>query len=424
MTEPSRGTSPAVAHLREHWRWYTLGGATILSYIIWGATGPLVLAALLLFIVAGLLTGSRRTVMGLRGKRKGRILAGAGIVALLAAGAVHDTDPPPTPPVATGATTPADPPAPAPNPVTSEPSPPPAEPEPAVSAETEPATQAEAEPEIAEVVAEPGTALAVLTDLPVKGRAAKTGYDRDLFQYRAYDQDRNGCDVRNDILRRDLDEVVIKADSNGCVVTSGTLQDPYSAELIQFERGQDTSNDVQIDHVVALSDAWQKGAQGWDDNTLREFGNDPLNLLAVAGQVNSQKGDGDAATWLPPNKSYRCGYVARQVAVKHKYDLWLAEAERDAIQRILSDCPDEPLPVAETVDLAPELSVAPEPELATAPVGLVGSGAEDEPEEDLDPDFGTCKEAIKAGYGPYDKDRDPEYHWYRDGDKDGTVCER
>lgn len=153
--------------------------------------------------------------------------------------------------------------------------------------------------------------------LEVKGRAPKTGYDRDLFGYREVDTDRNGCDVRNDILRRNLAMMEIKAGTSGCVVDSGVLADPYGGGTVTFRRGADTSNDVQIDHVVALSDAWQKGAQQWDADKLRQFRNDPLNLLAVDGGLNAQKGDGNTATWLPPNKAFRCEYVARQVAVEH-----------------------------------------------------------------------------------------------------------
>jgi hypothetical protein len=103
---------------------------------------------------------------------------------------------------------------------------------------------------------------------------------------------------------------------------------------------------VQIDHVVALSDAWQKGAQQLSADTRRVFANDSLNLLAVDGPTNQGKSDGDAATWLPPSKPYRCPYVARQVAVKAKYGLWVTGAERDAIARILSTCPMQALPTA------------------------------------------------------------------------------
>ena len=187
--------------------------------------------------------------------------------------------------------------------------------------------------------------MATLRSLPVKGRAPRTGYDRGLFGQLWYDVDRNGCDTRNDILRRDLTEVELKPETHGCLVLSGVLQDPYTGTVIQFVRGIATSNAVQIDHVVALGDAWQKGAQQLDLEKRRALANDPLNLLAVEGSANASKGDGDAATWLPRNKSIRCAYVARQVAVKAKYRLWVSEPERDAVERILSACPSEPLPV-------------------------------------------------------------------------------
>ncbi|MFC7657082.1 HNH endonuclease family protein [Pseudonocardia benzenivorans] len=130
---------------------------------------------------------------------------------------------------------------------------------------------------------------------------------------------------------------------------TGSLHDPYTGKNISFVRGQGTSEAVQIDHVVALSDAWQKGAQQLDPATRTLLGNDPLNLLAVDGPTNQSKGDGDAATWLPPTKSYRCDYVARQVAVKQKYGLWVTAAERDAIAGVLAGCPGEPLPPDSTI---------------------------------------------------------------------------
>lgn len=186
------------------------------------------------------------------------------------------------------------------------------------------------------------SALAALDTLPVKGRAPKTGYTRDQFGDSWLDLDRNGCDARNDVLQRDLTDAVIASDD--CRVLSGTLTDPYTGLTMAFVRGEDTSSEVQIDHVVALSDAWQKGAQQLSEAQREAFANDPLNLLAVEGSVNQAKGDGDAATWLPPQKAYRCAYVARQVAVKQRYAIWLTAAEYDAIARILSTCPDQPLP--------------------------------------------------------------------------------
>ncbi|HEX8519261.1 MAG TPA: HNH endonuclease family protein [Pseudonocardia sp.] len=194
-----------------------------------------------------------------------------------------------------------------------------------------------------------GGAATTLASLPVKGRAPKTGYTREQFGPAWADVDRNGCDTRNDVLKRDLEGETFKPGTRDCVVAAGTLDDPYTARRIAFTRGQSTSDDVQIDHVVALSDAWQKGAQQLDDATRRNLANDPLNLMAVDGPTNQGKGDSDAATWLPPNRPFRCKYVARQVAVKAKYHLYVTDAERDAISKVLAGCPGEPLPTDRTL---------------------------------------------------------------------------
>ena len=193
---------------------------------------------------------------------------------------------------------------------------------------------------------EAGSARAALAGLAVKGRAPRAGYDRALFGQAWADVDRNGCDTRNDVLRRDLTAYHLKTGTQGCLVLSGTLGDPYTATTIAFVRGTATSAKVQIDHVVALSDAWQKGAQQWSTARRTTFANDSLNLLAVDGLTNQRKSDGDAATWLPPSKRYRCPYAARQVAVKAKYGLWVTGAERDALAGILVKCPSQSLPTA------------------------------------------------------------------------------
>ncbi|PRB69326.1 HNH endonuclease family protein [Arthrobacter sp. MYb213] len=180
--------------------------------------------------------------------------------------------------------------------------------------------------------------LTQLETIRVKGRAPKTGYTRDQFGKGWKDPDRNGCDARNDTLARDLENVVFKQARVNCVVLSGVFHDPYTGETINFQRGQTTSSKVQIDHVVALSDAWQKGAQKWDPQIRLEFANDPLNLMASDGSANASKGDKDAATWLPPNKQFRCAYVSRQTQVKAKYDAWMTTAEHTAINTILKSC--------------------------------------------------------------------------------------
>ena len=183
-----------------------------------------------------------------------------------------------------------------------------------------------------------------LNSLSVKGRAPKTGYARDQFGKQWADINRNGCDTRNDILKRDLTGVVLKPKTHDCVVLVGVLLDPYSGKTINFVRGNVTSMAVQIDHVVSLSNAWQTGAFKLTFSQRTQFANDPLNLLAVDGPLNSQKGDGDAATWLPPLKSYRCKYVARQIAVKIRYGLWVTPPEKSAMKSILAKCPKETLP--------------------------------------------------------------------------------
>ncbi|MGD7003732.1 GmrSD restriction endonuclease domain-containing protein [Corynebacterium halotolerans] len=289
-----------------------------------------------------------------------------------------------------------------------------------------------------------GSALAALEVLTVKGRAPKTGYDREQFGPRWADVDRNGCDTRNDILARDLQAETFDPDTQNCVVLTGILDDPYTATEIHFQRGQDTSEAVQIDHVVDLSDAWQKGAQHLDETTRTAFANDPLNLLAVDGPTNAQKGDGDAATWLPANRSFRCDYIARQIAVKARYHLWVTAAEKDAMARVLTDCPDQVLPTDETaatayqvdttapqsptLEPAPRFPAAEPPAPAPAPEplapALAPAPAPQAPVQGgTDPQFTSCAKAKAAGHGPYTAGIDPEYHWYGDGDNDGINCE-
>ncbi|MFB7252503.1 DUF1524 domain-containing protein [Microbacterium sp. NPDC056234] len=278
------------------------------------------------------------------------------------------------------------------------------------------------------------TALEVLETIPVKGRAPKTGYDRDLFGQRWLDVDRNGCDTRNDILIRDLQGETL---SGPCKVLTGMLDDPFTGARIDFVRGQGTSELIQIDHVVALSDAWQKGAQQLTPDQRATFANDPLNLLAVDGSANAQKGDGDAATWLPSNKSFRCEYVARQVAVKATYGLWVTQAERDAIARVLTACPDQPAPTSTFAAVVP----APEPQPVVeapapveqpaqpAPVPLVEQPVQPappaQPAQPAPPSnvyYENCTAVRNAGAAPI-RTGDPGYSRKLDRDGDGVACE-
>ena len=263
-------------------------------------------------------------------------------------------------------------------------------------------------------------ALGALALLVVRDAAPQMGYRRDLFG-QAWSDDvtvedgHNGCDTRNDILRRDLTGVQLKVGTNGCVVLSGTLDDPYSAETIAFVRGAATSDAVQIDHLVALSDAWRSGAQLLTADQRQDLANDPLNLLAVSGPLNQAKGDSDAASWLPPNVAFRCAYVIRQIQVKTRYALWVESAEHDAMARILTDCGDGP-----QVTEAPPASSTPvrrrtttTPVRSPAVVAQTASGSAS---------FTNCAAARAAGAAPLLRGQ-PGYSDSMDGDLDGVACE-
>lgn len=181
-------------------------------------------------------------------------------------------------------------------------------------------------------------ALTVLEKLEVKGRAPKTGYSRDQF-YDTWPKE-NGCNLRQRILKRDFGDTAV-LDSDNCTVISGKFYEPYTGEMMEFKEKAQISKGIQIDHIVALSDAWQKGAQYKDKSVRFEIATDPLNLIAADASANMQKSDGDAATWLPKNKSFRCQYVSRQISVKYKYALWVSSAEKDAMKKVLEKCPNE-----------------------------------------------------------------------------------
>jgi hypothetical protein len=234
-------------------------------------------------------------------------------------------------------------------------------PDPAASA---PASAPTPEPTAAPVVAE--NALDLLATLPIKGKAPKTGYDREVSFGAAWlDVDHNGCDTRNDVLATDATGETY---DGSCTVLTGTVYDPYTDTTITFVRGADTSSLAQVDHRVALLNAWETGAQNISQEQREALANDPDNLIVVDGKTNSQKGAGDAATWLPPNKAYRCTYVAAQIQVKAKYGLWVTQAEHDVMSTLLNACngpvtlvpstpaattPATAAPAAPTVDPAP-----------------------------------------------------------------------
>lgn len=185
-------------------------------------------------------------------------------------------------------------------------------------------------------------AMAVLNKLPVKGKAAKTGYSRDRFGPAWTDKAKgvlwagNGCDTRNDILKRDLKNPTL---SGKCKVMSGVLNpDPYTGKVIHFKRGKESAK-IQIDHLIPLGNAWVTGAQQLPESKRVALANDPRNLLAVDGPANGAKGDRDASGWMPPNRKIWCQYIEAQINVKHIYGLWVTSAEKNAMMKVLSRCP-------------------------------------------------------------------------------------
>lgn len=178
-------------------------------------------------------------------------------------------------------------------------------------------------------------AVALIKKVRTKGRGPKTGYDRDEFGYAWMDNapggipfSHNGCDTRDDVLKRDGEDVVFRSGSN-CVLKSMTLADPYTGKEIEWTKTDAAA--VQIDHVMPLSYDWQMGAAQWNEGKREAIANDPLNLIPVDGPTNGAKGDSGPATWLPPNKAIRCAYAVRVAQVSLKYDLPVTTADKAAM---------------------------------------------------------------------------------------------
>ncbi|QAU52539.1 HNH endonuclease family protein [Corynebacterium pelargi] len=196
---------------------------------------------------------------------------------------------------------------------------------------------------VPEAITPPAPSHGVVDQLSIRGPEAIPPYDRDAFG-QAWSDDvnvpggHNGCDTRNDMLQRDLRDIEFKANTRNCVVASGYLQDPYSGRGHHFVKGNRTSTEVQIDHVIALADAWESGAWRWDPDLRRNFANDPANLQATLAEENQNKKAKTADQWLPSDPAYVCTYVQRQVDLKLHYQLSVTQQEHDAMARVLAGC--------------------------------------------------------------------------------------
>jgi len=287
------------------------------------------------------------------------------------------------------------------------PSPPP--PPTAVGGPVDQPSSATPAPSATELETIPGSALDTLINkLTVARPQADTSYARAKFGSAWEDVDGNGCDQCNDVLRRDLRNRHTVPGTGGCILAKGDLKSPYSGETVFFVKGEPG---VQIDHVVALKNAWMHGASTWTDKERVKYANDFLNLLPVESELNQAKSDSD--TWLPAKN--RCQFAARKIAVKDKYQLSVSAEEADVLTDVLEACPQQKLPTVKSAQPPkPKPIGEPKPQPAPEPTA--------EPESGADPHYGTCAEAKANGYGPY-RSGDTEYDWYKDQDGDGITCE-
>jgi hypothetical protein len=260
-------------------------------------------------------------------------------------------------------------------------------------------------------------ALVVLAGIPVANEHG-AGYDRDLFAY-GHDDDGDGCDTRAEVLVRDS-LTPAQVDPVACTVVAGDWYSPYDGVTWSGPA------ELQIDHVVALKEAWDSGAYTWDAARRAAYGNDladPRTLRAVTGSLNQAKGDKDPSNWMPPNLTDWCRYAVDWIAIKARWGMSMDQSEAGRLRNILTDrCPGAtiaPWPPAGGATAAPSAPPVTAPAAPVVPApppspeGMVG----------LDPQFSSCKQAKAAGYGPYVRGTDPEYDWYRDADSDGIVCE-
>lgn len=184
----------------------------------------------------------------------------------------------------------------------------------------------------------PDAARAALARLPETDLAPEIAYDRIRDFGPAWaDVDHNGCDTRNDVLRRDLTDVTFGPDAERCIVTTGTLVEPYLGRATSFARTDASA--LQIDHVVPLHAAWMLGAWRWPADRRVAFANDPRNLVAVDGPANRAKGDALADRWVPPDTAIHCVYAINTVAVHRAYRLAVTRSERHALRGLLRRCP-------------------------------------------------------------------------------------
>ncbi|MGW1279241.1 HNH endonuclease family protein [Streptomyces tsukubensis] len=173
------------------------------------------------------------------------------------------------------------------------------------------------------------TARTYLGQLAERPEGSGSGYSRDLFPH--WITQSGTCNTRETVLKRDGTGVV---QDGSCAAVSGSWYSEYDGATWS------AASDVDIDHVVALAEAWRSGADAWTTTQRRTFANDLARpqLIAVTDNVNQAKSDLDPAEWLPPRTAYRCTYARMWVQVKHHYQLSVDTAEKNALAAVLNGC--------------------------------------------------------------------------------------
>lgn len=174
-----------------------------------------------------------------------------------------------------------------------------------------------------------------LQELKVAQPGSMSGYSRESFKHwsRAndfgWDAPESSCDAREAALVRDGEDVQT---GEGCKVTSGRWYDPYTSQTFNDPQ------EIDIDHVVPLANAWRSGASSWSDQERERYANDPEVLLSVEDNANQSKGDKGPEAWNPPNEAVWCDYAQRWVRIKAKYRLSVNEQEKVELEEMLGTC--------------------------------------------------------------------------------------
>jgi hypothetical protein len=246
----------------------------------------------------------------------------------------------------------------------------------------------------------------MLNSLSVQDEVS-AGYLRSKFRL-WIDVDKDSCNTRNEVLISESKEAV-KLGSK-CTLKSGTWTSKYDNVQVS------NAKDLDIDHMVPLKEAWQSGANNWNEATRTAFANDlgfAGSLIAVTAKSNRSKGEKDPNLWMPSQKNYRCEYISNWIAVKYRWSLSIDESEKNFLVLEVKNCGSKANVVAPK--LAIVVSASSSPTKTPTPTSTPG--------QINDPRYSSCTAAKAAGFGPYRKGIDPEYSWYIDRDADGKVCE-